>query len=118
MFQFVKPRESVELMDNTKPVGVMESLFYGMIISINILKIKSIVPALIVILKLAIRVPRDIEAEITILLFTIEHLICGKWLLWMRICGRRVISLPSINVIGIHNGTTKTAAATTSILLA
>ena len=78
MYQFVKPRESVELIGSTKQVGIMESLLYGIIISISIQKIKSIVLVLIVIRKLAIKAPRDIGAETIILLFIIEPLTCGK----------------------------------------
>lgn len=78
MYQFVKPRESVELIFSTKPVIMMESPFLGIIISINIQKTKSIVLVPIAIPKLAIRVPKDIEAETIIKQFFIVLLICGR----------------------------------------
>ena len=78
MYQFVKPRESVELISSTKPVIMMESPFLGIIISINIQKTKSIVLALIAILKLVIRVPGDTKVEIIIPQFIIVPPICGE----------------------------------------
>ena len=78
MYQFVKPRESVELTFSTKPAIMMENLFLGIIISINIQKTKSIVLVPIVIPKLVIRVPRDTEAETIIKQFCIVPPICGK----------------------------------------
>jgi hypothetical protein len=78
MYQFEKPKESVELIVSTKQVIMMENLFFGITIFINIQKTKSIVLVSIVILKLAIRVPRDIEAEIIIKQSFIAPLICGK----------------------------------------
>lgn len=78
MYQFVKPRESVELTFSTKPVIMMESPFLGIIISISIQKTKSIVLVPIAIPKLATKVPRDIEAETIIRQFFIVPPICGR----------------------------------------
>ena len=78
MYQFEKPKESVELIVSTKRVIMMENPFFGIIIFINIQKTKTIVLVPIVILKLAIRVPRDIEAEIIIKQSCIAPLICRR----------------------------------------
>ena len=103
MYQFVKPRESVELIFSTKPVIMMESLFLGIIISISIQKTKSIVLALIAILKLAIKVPGDTKAEITIPQFIIALLIFEKSLEWMKTCVKPVILRLDISAIVTRN---------------
>ena len=78
MYQFAKPKESVELIVSTKRVIMMENPFFGIIIFINIQKTKSIVLVPIAIPKLVIRVPRDIEAEIIIKQSFIVLLTCGR----------------------------------------
>ena len=103
MYQFVKPRESVELIVSTKRVIMMESLSFGITIFINIQKTKSIVLAPIVTLKHAIRVPKDIGVETIILLSTTAPLTCGKWLLWTKTCARLVTLRLDTSVIAIHN---------------
>ncbi len=105
MYQFVKPKESVELIVSTKRVIMMESLSFGIIIFISIQKTKSIVLALLAILKLAIRVPRDTEAETITKQYFTAPLICGKWLLWTKIRAKLGFLPLSTSVIAMHNGT-------------
>ena len=62
MFLSAKQDVSGELTSNIRPVGIMENLLPGTIIFINTLKIKFI-PQISEVAP-AIRVPRDIEAEI------------------------------------------------------
>ena len=78
MYQFGKPKESAELIVSTKQVIMMENPFFGIIIFISIQKIKSIVLVPIAIPRLAIRVPKDIKAEIIIKQSFIVPLICGR----------------------------------------
>ena len=102
MYLFVKPEESVEL--RVKFIaGTVKKIGNIITISINTLKIKSIVLVLIVIVRLGIKVPEDTVVLLAIIrdLSTTKPRICGGWLKWMRICGKRAISLQSISVIAI-----------------
>jgi hypothetical protein len=100
-YQSAKPRESAGLIVCIKQAIIMENPLCGIITSINIQKIKSIVLVLVVIPKPATKALGDIGVAIIILLFIIVLLICGRLLRWMKTCGKRAILLRDTSVIAI-----------------